>query len=335
MINRKGYIYGLIFILLLSFFLNISLGSVLIPIKEWQAFLHNSGIAEHYSQIIDYRLSKAIMAIIAGSGLAISGLLMQTMFRNPIVGPYVLGLSSGAGLGVAVLILGSTIFGIHYIPQFGISVASALGSTLSLFLLIAFYYKFPHSANLLITGLMLGIFSGAIISILSYFTQADALQKYVFWSMGNLGNVKPAEIIFVGIILIISIFISLLNMKKFNILLLGEQYAVSMGVKLKIIHLLIILITGILVGSITSVTGPIGFIGLAVPHITRSIFKTQLHQYLIPGSLLTGSILLLLCDTVSQVPGSVLTLPINSITSLIGVPLVIYLIYKKNQGFET
>ncbi len=330
MINRRRYIYALIFILLLSFLLNISLGSVIIPIKDWNILAGVIDTNNPYNQIINYRLSKAAMAIIAGAGLALSGLLMQTMFRNPIVGPYVLGLSSGAGLGVAVLILGSTLLGIQYIPQLGISFASALGSTLSLLFLISFYYRFPHSVNLLITGLMLGIFSGAVISILSYFTQADALQKYVFWSMGNLGNINRSEIIILSIILSISVLISLLNIKKFNALLLGEQYAVSMGVELKSIHLLIIILTGILVGSITSITGPIGFIGLAVPHITRSIFKTQLHQYLIPGSLLIGSILLLLCDIISQVPGSILTLPINSITSLIGAPLVIYLIYKKS-----
>ena len=183
--------------------------------------------------------------------------------------------------------------------------------------------------SLLIAGLMIGIFAGAIVNILSYFTQAEALQGFVFWSMGNLGGLAIEHLWILLSISIAGLLIAIFYIKDLNALLLGENYAASMGVNVRQVYLVLIAVTGIWVGSITAFAGPIAFIGLAVPHLSRLFLKTQLHQYLIPATVLTGAITLLLRDTIAQVPGSVLVLPINSITALFGAPLVVYLIYKK------
>jgi len=310
-------------------FLNISLGSVLVPFSAWKEYFFDSAHHFEYEGIFHYRLSKAIMAIVAGSGLAISGLIMQNLFRNPIVGPYVLGLSSGAGLGVALLILGGMLTGLHFFSQWSISLASAVGSALTLMLIVSLYYKLKNPLSLLVAGLMIGLFAGAIISILSYFTQAASLQKFIFWSMGNLGAQSFENMIILWLISLFAFVSLVFYIKDLNALLLGENYAASMGVNIKRTHLVLILLTGLLTGSITAFAGPIAFVGLAVPHISRLYFKTHLHQYLIPGNILLGAIVLLFCDTIAQVPGSVLVLPINSITAIFGAPLVVYLIYKK------
>jgi len=327
--NKKFII--LIVIVLLAFILNLMLGSVIIPKSIWLDLAGGHKINEGYAHILDFRLAKAITAILVGAGLATSGLLMQSIFRNPIVGPYVLGLSSGAGLGVAILILGSSLLGFSFVSDISITVVAALGSILSLLLIISFYYKVKSVVNLLIIGLMIGIFSGAIVNILSFFTQADQLQKYVFWSMGNLGNLSWKQILALTVIILLSFAVILTKLKAMNSLLLGENYALSTGVNIRQTNLIVIIITGIIVGSITAFAGPIAFVGLAVPHISRLIFKTQLLPVLFPAGILIGSIIMLLCDTIAQVPGAMMTLPINSVTVLMGAPLVVYLIYKQKS----
>jgi len=300
-----------------------------LPLSVWKSYFTSSLSASEYDMIIHYRLSKALMAVLAGSGLAVSGLVMQNIFRNPIVGPYVLGLSSGAGLGVAFLILGASVLGFNPFFQAEIVVASAIGSALTLLLIVLLYYKLKNPVNLLVAGLMTGIFAGAIVSILSYFTQAEALQTFVFWSMGNLGSHSSESLFLLLFIELTAFFIIVTYIKKLNALLLGENYAASMGVNVRHTHLVLILVTGFLVGSITAFAGPVAFVGLAVPHLSRLYFKTHLHQYLVPGSILSGAVVLLICDTIAQVPGSVLVLPINSVTALFGAPLVVYFLYKK------
>jgi len=319
----------LFLLLLIALVLNLSLGSVILPASWWVDKFSFSTTHSSYDAIMLYRLSKAAMAVLAGSGLALSGLIMQNIFRNPIVGPYVLGLSSGAGLGVGILILGGSVLGIGHLSQISITLASATGSALTLLLIIALYYKLKNPVSLLVAGLMIGIFASALISILSYFTQATALQKYVFWSMGNLGSQHFKSIFLLWGVVLLGIVISIYFIKDLNALLLGENYAASMGVNIHQTHLILIIMTGILAGTVTAFAGPIAFVGLAVPHLTRIYFKTHLHQYLIPGSILTGAIILLLCDTIAQVPGSIISLPINSVTAIFGAPLVIYFIYKK------
>ncbi len=319
--------FYLFLLLILVFVLNLSLGSIIFPASVWIDLLHGH-MPENYAGIFHFRLLKAFAAILAGGSLALSGLLLQTLFRNPIAGPYVLGLSSGAGLGVALLLLGGSLLGFHFLSGFTTGLAAILGSMLVLLFVVVLYVKFGNPVHLLIAGLMIGFFASALISILSYFSPAANLQKFVFWSMGSLGNHSAVSLRLIFILLFLVTVYSLFLYKKFNLLLLGEEYAMSMGVSVKKVYFTIILITGLLTGSITALFGPIGFIGLAVPHLTRRFFQTHLHQILIPANVLTGALLLLFCDIVAQVPGSVIGLPINSITALFGAPLVIYMLYK-------
>ncbi len=327
--TSKKFIF-LIVLFIISLGLNLWLGSVIFSkqtwINIWTDYTHLDPGIKH---ILTYRWYKAVTTIFTGAALALSGLFMQSIFRNPIAGPYVLGTSSAAGLGVAILILGSSISG--FIPLSGISIAMAaiIGSVLSLLGIILLYQKLKSAVSLLLAGLMLGIFSGAIINILSYFTQADSLQKFVFWSMGNLGHQSLQHIVLMILISLTIFIISIFYIKDLNGLLIGENYAKSIGINVHRVNLSIITMSGILIGITTAFVGPIAFVGLAVPHITRLFFKTHLHQILIPGVLIIGSILMLLCDTIAQVPGSHLSLPINSITALFGAPLVLYLILKK------
>ncbi len=323
-------------LLLILFFimiiLNLILGSVWIPLKNLGYILTDSSLETVYASIVwDYRIPKLITVILTGIALSVSGLLMQTLFRNPIVGPYVLGLSSGAGLLVALFIFGAGLFG--WSPgDVSLTVGAALGSILTLLLVLIIYYRLKDTSALLISGLMMGIFTGAIISVMSYFAEAENLQKYIFWSMGNLGNLSYAQIFLYLLIVSISIFMLLFYVKALNALLLGEQYAESLGFSLKKIHLGILIITGLLTGVVTAMVGPVAFIGLIVPHIARIFFKSNLHQILIPAVILTGGILMLGFDTLAQVPGSNINLPINSITALFGAPLVIYLIFKSRKN---
>ena len=319
----------LILLLFLSVLINLSLGSVILPAHVWGQIWQGQSLDTGIRQILLYRLAKLLTALITGTSLAVSGLIMQSVFRNPIVGPYVLGTSAAGGLGVAILILGSAIGGFGSVGSISIAMAAATGSVISLLGIILLYQKLKSPVNLLIAGLMLGIFSGALINILSYFTQADALQKFVFWSMGNLGNQSWEHILLMGSINISIIIVSLFFIKDLNGLLLGENYAKSMGINVYRINLILIIISGILVGIITAFVGPVAFIGLAVPHLARLYFKTHLHQILIPAVILIGGILLVICDTIAQVPGSSLSMPINSITALFGSPLVTYLIMKR------
>ena len=320
----------LVIILFLSFMLNMSLGSVLFPISVWADVLQRQ-IPDSLAGILNYRLLKAFSAVLAGGSLALSGLLLQTMFRNPIVGPYVLGLSSGASLGVALLFLSGSFFGYQFSSDMSTALAASIGSVLVLFLIVGLYYKFGDPVNLLIAGLMIGFFVSSLVSILSFFTEATNLQRFVFWSMGSLGNQQIDQLWLLFIGLLFSIGIVLYFFKDLNLLLLGEEYAISMGVSVKKINIMIILITGLLTGSVTAFFGPIGFIGLAVPHLTRYFFQTQMHQILVPVNVLMGAVILLLCDTLAQVPGSVMSLPINSITALFGAPLVVYMLLKNSK----
>ncbi len=327
MLVKKRF-FMLIVLLVVVFFVNIMSGSVLISLDTWIQIFKGQEPEAGLSAIVSFRLAKAITAVLTGASLALSGLFMQSIFRNPIVGPYVLGTSAAAGLGVALLILGGAIGG-FYLPDVSIATAAAMGSILSLLLIILLYRKLKSVVNLLIAGLMMGIFTGAIINILSYFTQAASLQKFVFWSMGNLGNQTWSHIIIMAFVVVTISVLSVFYIKHLNALLLGENYAKTMGVNVYRTHLIVLIMSGILVGVVTAFVGPVAFVGLAVPHIVRQLFKTHLHQILVPAVVLAGAILMLLCDTIAQVPGSALTLPINSITAIFGAPLVIFLILKK------
>jgi len=285
--------------------------------------------------IINYRLPKAITAVLVGMGLSISGLLMQTLFRNPLAGPYVLGLSSGASLGVAFVILGASVVpsflsGILLSP-YGIVLASTLGSTSVLLLVLLVSQRLRDTMAILIVGLMFGSFTSAVVGVLTYFSSAEQLQKFTFWSMGNLGNLSWTSILILTICVFLGLFLSLLSIKPLNALLLGENYAKSMGLNFNKARLIIILATSILAGSITAYAGPIAFVGLAVPHIAKLVFQTSNHTVLFWSTLLFGAGIMLICDVVSQMPGMEITLPINAITSILGAPIVIWLLVRKRN----
>lgn len=315
---------------------NISLGSVAIPVQEiFNSIVDTPSKSSWHYIITNYRFPKAITAIIAGSGLAISGLLMQTLFRNPLAGPFVLGLSSGASLGVAILILGagviSGIFSAFLLSPWSLVIASALGSFLVLLAVLAATLKVKDTMAILIIGLMFGSLTGALVAVLSYFSNAEQLQQYIFWSFGSLGNQTWQGISILSLCFVIGLVLSIFSAKSLNALLLGESYAKSMGLKIKKNMLVIIIATSILAGGITAFVGPIAFIGLAVPHLTRQFVKTSNHFVLIPAVALSGAILMLVCDTIAQLPGTVYTLPINAITSVVGAPVVIWLLVRKRK----
>ncbi len=319
------------------FVLNISLGSINIPIKDvYQSLLHGSCSKESWNYIIlNYRLPKAIVAILIGIGLSISGLLMQTLFRNPLAGPYVLGLSSGASLGVAVVILGASIFPISisefFLSPYGIIIASSLGSFIVLLSVLVIAKRLRDTMAILIVGLMFGSLTSAIVGSLTYFSSAEQLQKFTFWSLGNLGNLTWNSIGILTSCIVIGILISILSIKALNALLLGENYAKSLGMNYNKTKYTILFATSILAGSITAFVGPIAFVGLAVPHIAKLVFQTSNHTILFWSTLLFGALIMLICDSITQIPGTEIVLPINAITSIFGAPIVIWLLVRKRK----
>jgi len=324
-------------LLLLTLLLNISLGQVLIPVREvFKSIIGSTASKDTWEYIIiNYRLPKAITAILVGIGLSISGLLMQTLFRNPLAGPYVLGLSSGSSLGVAFVILGAGILPAFLsevlLSSFGIIIASCLGSFTVLLLVMIISRKLRDTSTILIVGLMFSSFASSIVSLLSYFSTAEQLQKFTFWSMGSLGNLTWPNIAILTISVVIGLVLSISSIKALDSLLLGENYAKSMGLNIQKSRYIIIVGTSILAGSITAFAGPIAFIGLAVPHLSKLMFQTSNHKILFCSTILIGAIIMLLCDTISQLPGFDFTLPINAITSIVGAPVVIWLLVRKKN----
>jgi iron complex transport system permease protein len=308
---------------------------VAIPLKEvFKSLLGENTSKETWEYIIvNFRLPKAIVAILVGMGLSISGLLMQTLFRNPLAGPYVLGLSSGSSLGVAFIILGAgllpSFLSSFLLSSYGIILASCLGSFMVLIMVLIVSRRLRDTTTILIVGLMFSSFTGAIVGVLTYFTSAEQLQKYTFWSMGSIGNISWQNISILSIVVIVGLLLSILTLKPLDALLLGENYARSMGLNISKTRYTIIIATSILAGSITAFAGPIAFVGLAVPHLSKLLFQTSNHKILFWSTLLIGAIIMLFCDTVSQFPGLDFTLPINAITSIIGAPIVIWLIVRK------
>jgi len=335
--SLSTYLFIGVVLLLAALLINVSLGSVAIPLDQVVKSFFNLNVENDTWRyiIIEYRLPKAFTAILVGSGLALSGLLMQTLFRNPLAGPYVLGLSSGASLGVALVIMGSSLFGGIaaglFLSKWTLVIASSLGSFLVLLAVLGTSFRIKDTMALLIIGLMFASLTSAVVSVLSYFSPSQQLQQYIFWSFGSLGNLSWTE---VGILLLFwlgGILLSIFCIKNLNALLLGEKYAKSLGTNLKQNRFLVILATSLLAGSITAFAGPIAFIGLAVPHLIRQIIPKNNHLVLMPAVLIGGAILMLLCDSISQIPGSELTLPINAITSIIGAPVVIWLLVRKKK----
>lgn len=336
--KKTFYVFGGLFVLLIAVAgINLSLGSVAIPIEDVLGSLFGVQTGrESWEYIIwNYRLPKALTAILIGGGLSLSGLLMQTLFRNPLAGPFVLGVSSGASLGAALLIMGASLLGgmgaAYLTSDLSLIVASGLGSFLVLVIVLVVATRLKDAMALLIVGLMFGSITAALVTVLSYFSQAEQLQQYIFWSYGSIGNLSWSQVGLLTVFVLAGVGISIGLLKALNALLLGEKYAVSMGISTSRSRNWIILATGLLAGGITAFAGPIAFIGLAVPHLARQLLGTQDHRILLPGVLLYGGILMLVCDIIAQLPFSAYILPINAITSLVGAPVVIWLLLRRNR----
>ena len=282
--------------------------------------------------ILRIRLLKAVTALLAGAALAASGLQMQTLFRNPLAGPYVLGISSGAGLGVALFLLGAPLLGVSahsFVQSLGIAGAAWLGAALVLLVVMAVSRRIKDIMVILILGMMFGSGISSIVEILQYLSSEAALKSFVIWTMGSLGDVTGGNLALMLPVVAAGLVLSVAAIKPLNLLLLGENYARTMGLNVQRTRTLLFLSTVLLAGTVTAFCGPVGFIGLAVPHLARMLFASADHRILMPGSMLAGAALLLVCDLISKT----LALPINTVTALMGIPVVIIVVVRNRNLF--
>jgi len=323
-------------LLLVLTWVSISVGSLEIPMNETLWALFGSKDSTWYDIIWEFRLPKTLTCVLAGIALAASGLMMQTLFRNPLAGPDVLGLSSGASLLVAFLILAGS-WGTSFLSQltsnpWAIALAASIGSGLVFVLIIAAATKVKDNVSLLIIGLMIGAATSSMVLTLQFLSTADDLQAFVIWTMGSVGSTGWAEINVLASIIIVGTAIALGSMKSLNALLLGENYAQSLGVKIQRSRFLIVLSTSLMSGAVTAFCGPIAFVGLAVPHLVRLVVSSSNHKVLLPAVMLGGASLILLCDILTQLVGRTQSLPLNAITSLIGAPVVIWVVMRSRSS---
>jgi len=321
------------------------MGSVKIPLGNILTIL-SGGQPERASWaniVLLFRLPKAITAVLAGSGLAVSGLLMQTLFRNPLAGPSVLGISSGASLGVALVVLSATaggassdfLDGLGLLGELGIVLSASLGSALVLLLILLFARKVRSVMTLLIVGLLFGYTTSALVSILIHFSIAERIHAYISWTFGSFGTTTWSQLrVFIPVV-VIGLIATLFVQKPLNALLLGEIYGKSMGLNVRRVRLFTIVNTALLSGTITAFCGPVAFLGIAIPHLCRSSFNTSDHRILLPTVMIMGAIVALIADLVSQMPGSQIVLPLNAVTSLIGAPVITWVILRKKNITET
>ena len=331
--QRRNTILFLLLSLLVVALLAIDMmvGSVGISAGEvWAAITGGECNPIKAKIIIDVRLMKAIVAILAGAALAVSGLQMQTLFRNPLAGPYVLGVSSGASLGVALFILGAPLLGVassSLLSSLGVAGAAWIGSALVLALVGAVSQRIKDIMVILILGMMIGSAVSAVVQILQYMSHEEALKSFVVWTMGSLGDVTTSQLWLVAPAIIAGLVLSVAVIKPMNLMLLGEAYARTMGLNIHRTRSLILLSTTLLAGTVTAFCGPVGFIGLAIPHLARIIFQEADHRVLLPATALSGAISLLLCDIVSKL----LTLPVNTVTALLGIPIVVWVVVRNKN----
>lgn len=320
---------GLTLVLALLFLVSLFLGSVDVPVFSILLGDDLSPIDQHI--LFESRIPRALVAVFGGSALALAGLLMQTLFRNPLAGPSVLGITSGASLAVAILTLGVSA---SIISQYQVVLAAIIGSFAILLLILAVAKKFFDVTAVLIVGLMLSFFTSAIVSLLQSFASADAIKAYIFWGFGSFSGVSLSDIpVFIFPILLV-LTISPFFIKPLNALLLGEMHAGSMGINMKSLRIKIMAATGILAGVVTAFCGPVAFLGLASPHIARFVFKSVDHRIILPATILFGGIMALLCDIISRLPGSDYAIPLNTVCAFMGAPVVIYLIVAgRNKKF--
>jgi len=331
-------IIWLILLLLVLFIADLMVGSVYISPGEFLHVLTGSESTKTNEVILlTFRLPKALTAILVGAGLSVAGLLMQTMFRNPLAGPFVLGISSGASLGVAILIMATGLTGVAglVVPIFqnlGLVMASIAGSMMVLLLVIFVSLRLTDSVSILIVGIMFGSITGAIVSVMQYFSDPDSVHSFLVWTFGSISGLSWGQLAILSPVILISLFVATILRKPLNAILLGENYARGLGINVSKARIWIIILTGILAGAITAFAGPIAFIGIAVPHLARYLFKTANHRFLIPAVIFIGGSLMLICDMISQLPGSSQVLPINSVTAVFGAPVVIWVIVRRRKG---
>lgn len=326
--------------IVLFFFLNLLLGTISIPVRSiWNIVIDSGSEPEIWKNIIwKTRFPQTITALVAGAGLAISGLQMQTVFRNPLAGPSELGISSGASLGVALMILLSGSIGgvalskVGFFGEIAVSVAAIIGAMAVMAIIIAISQRVRGNVILLIIGVMIGYIATAIIGVLKFFSNDEDVRAYVIWGLGSFSKVSGSQVYtFVGIMLVL-IPLSFLLIKTLNLMLLGESYARNLGLNIKRARLYTIVCSCLLTAIITAYCGPIVFLGLAVPHLCRTIFRTSDHRILMPAVMLTGASLALLCNLIARMPGFEGALPINSVTALIGAPIVISVLFSKRKN---
>ena len=330
--------YGLLFTaLLLLFAAALFLGSVSLPFaKIWQALGAPGAGTEESIIVWAFRLPKACTALLAGAALSVCGLQMQTLFRNPLADPYVLGISSGAGLGVACFVMGfsasSFALGLPLLANIGMATAAWIGALVVSFLVMAAAKRLRNTMSLLILGIMIGSVGSALISLFQYFSSASALKVFVLWTLGSFSGVSGARLLILAVLVITGLGMAIYNIKDLNVLLMGEAYAKSLGLRLPAVRNRVFISTALLAGSVTAFCGPIGFIGIAVPHLARMLFKNANHRVLLPATALLGAVTMLLADLIAQLPGSQQTLPINTVTALLGVPIIILIILKSSKN---
>ncbi len=342
-LNKKGslfsLIFGALFLLICGIFLlDLIYGSVSIPFKKVFAILSGTDVKNSWNYIIlNFRLPKALTAIFVGAGLSVTGLMMQTLFRNPLAGPYVLGISSGASLGVALMVMASALMPVAFgaisafLGSWALVVAAVAGASLVFMLVALASLKISDSVSLLIIGIMFGSITGAVVNILQYFSDPEQIQSFIVWTFGSLAGVTWHEMQVMAPIVFCGLIIAFFLIKPLDALLLGENYARGVGISVNRTRIAVIISTALIAGTLTAFTGPIAFVGVAVPHIARSIFRTASHKVLMPAVILIGAAIMLICDIISQLPGNQNTLPINSVTALFGGPVVIWVIMRSRN----
>ncbi len=326
--------------ILLFFFLNILLGSIHIPAKDILGIMTgNPSESLIWNNIVlKSRIPQALTAVMAGAGLAVSGLLMQTVFRNPLAGPSVLGISSGASLGVAFVVLlsgsvgGVALSKLGVIGEVTITMSAIIGSLLIMTLIAYVAQKVRGNVTLLIMGVMIGYIANAVIGVLKFFSAEEDIRAYVIWGLGSFARVSGGQTTLFIVLMLMLLPLSFLLIKTLNLLLLGDSYAKNLGLNIKRARLLVISCSGVFVAVVTAYCGPIVFLGLAVPHLCRGIFRTSDHATILPATLLAGASLALLCNLIARMPGFEGALPVNSVTALVGAPIVMWVLFNKKKN---
>ena len=310
---------------------DLAWGSIHISLREIiSVFFGKGGDGINSEILLNFRLPKAITAILAGASLSVAGLMMQTLFRNSLADPYILGVSSGASLGVALVMMAASVLPVAFVSSgWALIVAAIIGASVVLVLVVGVSFKVNNAVSLLIVGLMFGTIAGSIVSVLQNFSNPDAIKLFVMWTFGSLSAVTWTYMQVLLPVSMLGLGMAFFLQKRLDGLLLGENYARGLCVSIIQTRLLIVIATGILAGGITAFTGPIAFVGVAIPHIARGIFRTSSHKILMPATVLCGASLILFCDIISQIPAY--TLPINTISALFGAPIIIWIILKKRS----